>query len=213
MKIGILLGSFDPVHINHVELISEVLNLNLVDRVLVCPTYQNPWKTEASAPFELRCQMLDAALEPLQEIFPGRVLVNDYEKNFEPPTYSYKILNLIRKNSTNDDLYIICGADLIPAIKDWKNYEQDIQPNFKYIMFTREEDNKGISIAKASLPYFNTEINMEGITVTKRSSDLSSSIIRDRIKKGLCPYPLINKGVFDIIKKGHLYGYGEKRKS
>lgn len=207
MKIGILLGSFDPVHINHVSLISDILNLNLVDRILVCPAIQNPWKDKKAAPFEIRCQMLDAALEPLQEIFPGRVLVNDFEKTFEPPVYSYKLLGLIRKNHPDDELYIICGADIIPDIKKWKNFDTDIQPYFKYIMSTRGEEFEDGDKAKASLPFFNEEVNMEGVKLTKRKNDISSTMIRDMVSNGLCPYPLINKGVFDIIRKEHLYGF------
>jgi nicotinate (nicotinamide) nucleotide adenylyltransferase len=207
MKIGILLGTFDPVHINHVELIAEVLNLNLVDRVLVCPTVQNPWKERQPAPFDVRCEMLDAALEPLQEMFPGRVLVNDFEKTLRPPVYSYMLLGLIKKVYPNDDLYIICGEDIIPAIKDWKNFSEGIQPFFKYIMFTRGIEMDGGNETIASDSFINEEINMEGIKVTKRSNDISSTMIREKIANGKCPYPLINKGVFDIIKREGLYGF------
>ena len=207
MKIGILLGSFDPVHIKHVEIISEVLNLDLVDRILVCPTVQNPWKDVSPAPFELRCQMLDAALEPLQEVFPGRVLVNDFEKTLTPPTYSYKLLNLIREVYPNDELYIICGEDIIPSIKDWKNFETDIQPYFRYIMFTRPSNSTETDDSKVSSMFINSEINMEGIKVTKRSNEISSTMVKKIISNGKCPYPLINKNVFDIIKREGLYGF------
>lgn len=151
--------------------------------------------------------MLDAALEPLQEIFPGRVLVNDFEKTLEPPTYSYKLLNLIRKSNPNDDLYIVCGDDIIPAIKDWKEFDKEIQPYFKYIKFSRDNSDSENNISKASEPFYNEEIKMEGINVTKRKTETSSTIIRNMIRDGLCPYPLVNKGVFDIIKMQGLYGF------
>ena len=44
MKVGLLLGSFDPIHIGHVHMATEALNRGLVDQVFFVPTMQNPWK-------------------------------------------------------------------------------------------------------------------------------------------------------------------------
>ena len=44
MKIGIILGTFDPIHMSHTLLASTILNLKLVDKVYFVPTVQNPWK-------------------------------------------------------------------------------------------------------------------------------------------------------------------------
>ena len=207
MKIGIFLGSFDPIHISHVNLVSILLNSKLVDRVLVCPTVQNPWKDRTPAPFEIRCEMLDAALEPLQETFPGRVLVNDFEKTLKAPVYSYMLLDMIRTAHSNDELYIICGEDLIPSIKNWKNFDINIRPYFKYMMFKRSNDSNDNHEIGVSDSFFNEEVEMEGINISLNTNNISSSLIRDLVGNGKCPYPLVNKEVYNIIKRERLYGF------
>ena len=65
MKIGLLLGSFNPITIAHVAMASNVIASGLCDKVLFVVAKHNPWKKEAPAPFELRCQMIEEAIKPL----------------------------------------------------------------------------------------------------------------------------------------------------
>lgn len=51
MKIGLLLGSFDPIHVGHIATIASVLNQGLCDKVLVVPTVHNPDKDFPYADF------------------------------------------------------------------------------------------------------------------------------------------------------------------
>lgn len=46
-RIGLLLGSFDPIHIGHLYMATQALNNKLVDKVLFVPTFQNPWKEQS----------------------------------------------------------------------------------------------------------------------------------------------------------------------
>ena len=57
MKIGLLLGSFDPIHIAHVNIASCVLNSGLCDKVLFVVAQHNPWKENNPAPFDVRCEI------------------------------------------------------------------------------------------------------------------------------------------------------------
>ena len=51
MKIGILLGSFNPIHMGHLHMAASALNAGLVDEVVFVPSVQNPWKKKYSADF------------------------------------------------------------------------------------------------------------------------------------------------------------------
>lgn len=62
MKIGILLGSFDPIHIGHIAIVSKVLNEGLVDKVLFLPAVQNPWKHRKAVSVDLRSNMIRSAM-------------------------------------------------------------------------------------------------------------------------------------------------------
>ena len=57
MKIALYGGSFDPVHAAHIEVAKTALRKQVADEVWMIPTYQNPWKTQASASYaeRVRC--------------------------------------------------------------------------------------------------------------------------------------------------------------
>lgn len=114
MKIGIFLGSFDPPHIGHMHIINRALRD--LDLVVVVPTIQNPWK-ENTTDFDIRCQMLDYMIEP----FGDSVLIQEIERELEPPYYSYKTLEKLKEIYKNDELYLLCGHDVYGEMHNWKN--------------------------------------------------------------------------------------------
>ena len=69
-------GSFDPPHTGHIKIIEALKNLSFIDKVVVMPTYRNPFKSNFSAPADLRLQWL-------RDIFKKdeRIEVNAYEIN------------------------------------------------------------------------------------------------------------------------------------
>ena len=78
MKIGLLLGSFDPIHIAHINIASCVLNGGLCDKVLFVVAQHNPWKENNPAPFDVRCDMINASIEA----FDGKCEVCELEKDY-----------------------------------------------------------------------------------------------------------------------------------
>lgn len=115
MKVGFLLGSFDPPHIGHMHMIS--MTLQELDLVVVVPAMQNPWKERQSTNFELRCQMLEDITKP----FGDSVIIQDLEKDLEPPYYSYKTLEKLKEIYNKDSLFIICGHDVYGEMHKWNN--------------------------------------------------------------------------------------------
>lgn len=57
MRVGLFLGSFDPIHIGHISIVTTVLNANLVDKVIIIPAWHNPFKEHNPAPFMKRWEM------------------------------------------------------------------------------------------------------------------------------------------------------------
>ena len=103
-KIGLLLGSFDPIHIAHVNVASSVINGGLCDKVLFVVAKHNPWKKNAPADFDLRCRMIEASIAP----WGDRCEVCRLEEDIEPPTYSYKVIEKLGEQHTEDELLLIC---------------------------------------------------------------------------------------------------------
>ena len=103
MRIGLFFGSFDPIHIAHINVASCVLNSGLCDKVLFVVAQHNPWKERTPAPFELRCKMVEESIKALGH----KCEVCDLEKDIEPPTYTYKVLNKLMELYPQDELFII----------------------------------------------------------------------------------------------------------
>lgn len=205
MKIGFFMGSFDPIHIGHINVIREALDKASLDKVIVVPSGHNPWKKDIEpAPFDLRVAMIAAAIKP----FGDKVEVSSIESTFEPPFYSnkplkYFIEKYIGEKEANE-LYIICGSDTAEKIPFWKNAEEDIIPYYTILAFDRKEDKleKSTTINYAKGPsgkyYPYTHFHIEPFPV-------SSTLIRIMTKEKECLYPLLPEEVIKIIEKNNLY--------
>ena len=133
MKIGLLLGSFNPITIAHVAMASNVIASGLCDKVLFVVAKHNPWKKEAPAPFDLRCQMIEEAIRPLGD----KCEVCRFEEKYEPPVYSYIPINEAIETYPNDEIILIAGTDTIERIPRWKNFETHIKDKITYIEVLR----------------------------------------------------------------------------
>ena len=201
-KIGLLLGSFDPITIGHSHMISCVLNSKLCDEVMLVVAKQNPWKHDDSTDFNIRCEMAIAAV---MQRFDYKVSVCFAERDIEPPTYSYKVLDKIRKAHKNDELYIICGSDVYEKIEYWKEFETKIKPFFKFIHITRGKDAvDGKNLFEVE--DFKDDNGKVTATIRTKVVDISSSMVRQLIHEGLNPFPYITYETYNIIKHYKLYG-------
>ena len=68
IKIGIFGGSFDPIHRSHIRVIEEALRQLQLDKILVIPTANNPWKDSVGATKEQRLKMLEIALHRYRNV-------------------------------------------------------------------------------------------------------------------------------------------------
>jgi nicotinate-nucleotide adenylyltransferase len=177
--------------------------------VLFVVAKHNPWKKHEPAPFELRCEMIKASIGA----FGDKCEVCTLEKDIEPPTYSYKVLEKIREKYPNDELFLICGSDTIDAVTQWKKFETDIKNKVGFIEVKR---NDGTEIDNDKLPFIIYEGSRNSYTtkgfwyVKMQRMDASSTLVRSMIAKGMNPYPYVTKETLEIIKKFNLYTDGEK---
>lgn len=190
MKIGFLFGSFDPIHIGHLHMISAVLSEKVVDKVIVVPTFQNPWKKTEPLPFQNRCEMIEKSIEP----FGNSVELSRIEETVVGTTYSYKTCQLLRKKYSDDDLYIIAGNDVAKQIKNWKNYETEIKSYFGVIEILREDS----SIISAK--YYPNYIFIKAPLI-----EVSSTMVKEFIKNGKNPYPYLTPNLIQIIEENYYY--------
>lgn len=180
MKVGFLLGSFDPIHMGHLYMASSALNAGLVDEVVFVPSVQNPWK-ENSTDFRNRCFMIQLAIDDMEHCSLSSI---DY-RNTEP-YYSVNTLKMLKEEYPEDDLYVIVGVDIINDIKNWHE-GQWILNNFKLITIAREG-------------YLDA-----GIPDIRKTLNVSSTEIRELAKEKKQIYPLVPKVISQYIKRFNLY--------
>ena len=159
MKVGFLLGSFDPIHMGHLHMAAASLNTGLVDKVVFVPSVQNPWK-ENSTDFRNRCFMIQLAIDDMEHCSLSSI---DYRNT--APYYSVNTLKMLQEEYPEDELYLIVGADIVNNIKDWHEGEW-ILKNFDFtagneIPFTEFEKMPCISIDYALMEKSKNKSNCE----------------------------------------------------
>lgn len=181
MKVGLLLGSFDPIHIGHVHMATEALNRGLVDQVFFVPTMQNPWKEHKPVDFSIRCAMIKDTIAPIKNCYLCSV-----EEQLRPPFHSSTTLKAILSDFPEAEFYLIVGIDTAVHINDW--YEGDwIAKNFKFITVKRPDFDE------------------TAVYDIDKSIDVSSTSIRRMVKEGKIIYPLVTEKVNNYIQNLNLY--------
>jgi len=112
MKIGIYVGSFNPVHIGHIDNINYLLNKYL-DKIYVVPTL-NYWNKNNLIDLNHRINMLKYIENP-------RICIDTVNNKLE---YTYLLLREYNKIYKKEDIYLIIGADNIIRFNEWKNVDE-----------------------------------------------------------------------------------------
>lgn len=197
-KIGIMGGTFNPIHNGHLlmaEYAREEFDLN---QVLFLPTGHSPHKleqqiTEAS----MRCDMIKYAIQDNSFFKLDLTEVND-----ERISYTYLTLPLLQKKYPNAKLYFILGADSLYDLEDWRKPEEILSACS--ILAAYREDNRGKDFQK-QINYLNDKYHAHIYPLHMPSFEISSSDIRNRVKEHRSIHYLVPKEVEKYIQKTGLY--------
>ena len=117
MKIALYLGSFNPFHNGHLEVVKTALNDFKMDKVIIVPTMQNPWKEEKVLDIDKRINIIANSL--YYKFKHGTVVYSKIEKELIPPYYSYATLHALKNKYCNDKIFVLCGEDTMKDIPNW----------------------------------------------------------------------------------------------
>ncbi|MDR1107917.1 MAG: nicotinate (nicotinamide) nucleotide adenylyltransferase [Spirochaetaceae bacterium] len=189
MKIAILGGSFNPVHLGHLFLADGVISAFGYDRVILVPAFQSPFKPDARiTPPEDRLDMLLASLTA-----DPRLTVEDCEIRRKGVSYTIDTLeDIYRRYLPEGKPALILGDDLARDFPQWKK-AGEIAEKADIIVAHR------ISAAEIPFPFPHRRLNNEIM-------DLSSGMIRDRILRGESWRYLVPPGARLLIEDRGLYG-------
>jgi len=189
-RVGVMGGTFDPIHNGHLVAASEVADRFDLDEVVFVPTGQ-PWQKDAKvSPPEDRYLMTVIATASNPQFTVSRV---DIDRN--GPTYTVDTLRDLRGvYGKKSEMYFITGADALSKILSWKDAEQ-LFSLAHFVGVTRP----GFALSDAHLP-------AESVTLVQVPAlAISSSDCRARAAAGQPVWYLVPDGVVQYIAKYKLY--------
>jgi nicotinate-nucleotide adenylyltransferase len=189
MKIGILGGSFDPVHVGHVEVARSVKDFLGLDRLFVIPAAQHPFKRNGhKASASDRAEMLEIAFGGI-----GGIEVDRCEIRRGGISYTIDTLRDFKARFPGDELSLIVGADTLEDFESWKEHSE-IGALASIVVMTRPNE-----LADGS----------DNFRVVKVPAlDISATGIRAALDSGGAVDELLPPAVLEFIKARRLYSTG-----
>ena len=212
MKIGILGGTFNPIHLAHLRIAEEARDRFGLDEVIFIPAATPPHKPLAGdLPFAVRFGMVQRAVEG-----NPRFSVSDMEGRRAGKSYSIDTLRALRSERPGDEFFFIVGSDSYVDMGLWREYAGIFSCCNIVVM---ERPGTGTEHPEAALPadiagefrYFPQEKRLAhraGYSVYFQEGvllDISSSSIRELVQSGCSIRYLVPDAVAAYIKEQRLY--------
>ena len=204
MKLAILGGSFNPIHIGHLHLADLTFAALDIDQVLFVPAHISPFKLNQD---EQEPNMLSAsAADRLDMILASitadpRINVDDLELRRGGISYTIDSLKeIIDRYKCEEKPVLILGDDLASDFSKWKDAEE-ISRLADIVLARRQRNGTAGEALKIAFPYPHK-------TLDNKILDISSAEIRHRINKGLAWHYLVPRGARLLIQDRGLYQAG-----
>lgn len=197
-NIGILGGSFNPPHIGHFIMAETAKSSLMLDYILFVPTGKILYKeTNHRANGMDRYNMLRTVVESN----PGFRLTNMEIAQTET-TYTANTLSRLKKYLPDSKLYFIVGADSLDYMDEWYMPELIFDKCTVAVMkrSSISDDRMDQKIAE-----LRNKFSADILTVDMPSIEISSSVLRDKIREGVSVKYLVDDRVLEYIDKHNLY--------
>lgn len=198
MQIAILGGSFDPPHLGHLLIARQVLERLPIDEVWLMPCYQHDFDKPLSHPSHR------LAMTKLLE--DSGIKASDFEIKQKKVARTIYTLRDLSKRFPKNRFSFIVGSDQLRDFHKWDEWKNLIK-EFSLIIFPREialphlDATVKKSLRLTELPKTVIVMNFPDLVLT----NISSTIIRGRVQRGLPIDFLVPKKVEEYIKKNNLY--------
>lgn len=212
--IGLLGGTFDPIHLGHLRAAAEVRSKVGLDRILFIPSYLPPHKSGgAAAPAADRLRMVELACRRRRGFEASAVEVEAREKS-----YSILTLRRVRALLPESRLFFILGVDAFLEIGTWREYEK-VVAECHFIVIGRPgfglERAAGVlgGGLRGSMGPLEAAGDLAGtapprlrvVLLPIRAIDVSSTVVRERVRRGLPVDGLVPRAVAAYIRERQLY--------
>ena len=207
--IGLLGGSFDPIHFGHIKPLFELSEIFNFEEIRLIPTYKSPANKAFLASAEHRYNMVSIISASNANNFSA----DDIEIRNQGISYTFKTIKILKKQLKREDLCLIMGLDVFLNIETWYNYREILRQvnivvinrpsfdlkkteNMNFEIFSRITSNK--------IDFLSGE--KKQIFFHKSSScEISSTKIRHIIERGESPEGLIPGAIMSYIERHKIY--------
>ncbi len=191
MKIGLYFGSFNPIHIGHLVIANQMVENSDLDQIWFVVTPHNPFKKKNTLLDNFqRLEMVYRATKDYVKLKPS-----DIEFNLPQPNYTINTLTYLKEKHADHKFSLIMGEDNLKGFHKWKNYELILEDHDIYVyprisegaIETRFDGHQKIHKVEAPI------------------MEISSTLIRNAIKKGKNIKPLLPENVWEYLDEMNFY--------
>lgn len=192
MAIGLIGGTFDPIHIAHLVIAEEALEALSLREVVFVPAARPPHKGDVCVtPVEDRLEMVRLAIEG-----NPRLTLSDIEARRETPSYTIDTIREVRAGlDADEEIYFIIGADSLVEFFTWKEPEE-LLDSCMFVVVPRP----GVSMGDAD-----PRIREKVIVLDAPELSVASRDIRERVRHGRTIRYLVPAEVESYIDRKNLY--------
>lgn len=197
-KVGIMGGTFDPIHTGHLILAEAAWEKFDLDYVLVMPNGNPPHKPgQVQTSYEDRITMTGLAIENNEHL-----VLSDFEKTPQDYHYTYQTLQYLTSENPDTDYFFILGADSLFSFEQW--VEPGIISRYCTIL-AATRDGLSYDDLEKQIEHLHETLGTVVYTLDTPNIDISSSMIRDRVSQNLSVRYYVPDSVDTYIREKGLY--------
>lgn len=203
MKIGLFGGTFDPIHLGHVDMIKQLCDHMALDKVYFIPAYIPPHKHKLHmTSYFHRLTMVQLAVKE-ERMFE----VSEFESQSTKPSYTIHTVEHFKREFPEDQLFYIMGVDAFNSIEEWHHWQKLLRmTNFIVI----DRPHKTLSVSKETSDVLK-ESSYEVFYLPLHTLPISSTMIRERLTQHESVKEYLNNSVSQYISENHLYQQEENQ--
>lgn len=188
-KIGLLGGTFDPPHMGHLLIAEEVYDQLKLDEIWFVPSHEPPHKDKATMAVVDRLEMIEAAIADNDHFFLER-----YEIDQPGKSYTFHTIAALTERYPSYRFYFIIGADMVEYLPKWYRIDELVTM---------------VQFVGVKRPDYQLKTDYPVILLDIPGVDISSTMIRERMKQNRTTTYYLPTSVNRIIKEKQLYESSE----
>lgn len=198
-RIGIMGGTFNPIHKGHIRLAQAAYNQYGLTKVLVIPNKLPAYKDcDELLSTSQRSDMVRLAIQPYDYME-----FNDMELKRSGATYTIDTMQILHQNYPDTEFYFILGGDSLVHFQEWRKYQDILR--LTTILCARRDDSGFSELEQARAELIQQVPEAKILYLDTPLFDISSTRIRDELKDDPTLSRWLPEAVYHYIREHHLY--------